>query len=265
MTQDDDLTNEDLQPVIDHLKQWHAPEPAHTDRQRLFAALLPHLPARKSALRRVYEWLPMQIMLSQLRVMRAEIWLGSALVMALGLLVTLVTYAGSTQPRDTLFVVLAPVVAAVGVAFLYSPDQALELEQALPVSFQMVLLARLVVIFGFNLLIGLAGSVLLAVTHADIQLWSLVTAWLLPMTFLSSLAFALSVLAVDPLAGMVGSMTLWVVQVFARMSTGNALFTALADALAFDRHIIWLLLAALIAGITLALAGREEHWIKGEA
>ena len=108
--------------------------------------------------------------------------------------------------------IVAPLVAACGVAFLYGldADPALELQLATPVSPRLILLARLALLFGFNLAITLVCSVGLALARAQISLLPLIAAWLAPMTFLSALAFLLSVLFFNSLASVLISLLLWI-------------------------------------------------------
>jgi hypothetical protein len=94
---------------------------------------------------------------------------------------------------------------------LYDSDVALmlELEDTTRASARMLLPARLTLVFGFNLLLGLLGSVVLAALRAELSLWPLVVSWLVPMTFLSALAFLFSVVFVDALMGGLVSLILW--------------------------------------------------------
>jgi hypothetical protein len=157
---------------------------------------------RKTRLQTLTSWWPLLLLRSQLRVVQGEIWFASALVIGLGTLVTVLTFeAGSSMMLPLVF--LAPVVSGFGVAFLYDGNivQMLELEDTTPASARILLLARLTLVFGFNLLLMLAGSLILAIALEDVSLWPLVSSWLAPMTFLSALAFFTSVLIKDALVG----------------------------------------------------------------
>jgi hypothetical protein len=178
----------------------------------------------------------------------------SLLVMALGFVVTLMLYRPGTG-AELPFVIIAPLVAALGVAFLYGVDvdPALELQLATPVSPRLILLARLTLVFGFNLAVGLACSAALALFPTGLSLWGIILSWLAPMAFLSALAFLLSVLVFDPLFSALMSLLLWGVLVWRRFSDmGMYPFMEFVPNL-FAPEFRPLLLLASVAGVVLAL------------
>jgi hypothetical protein len=185
-----------------------------------------------------------------------EIWLASALVMLLGVVVTLAeqpTAAIGTLP----LALIAPLVAALGIAFLYGPaaEPSLEIELAAPVSPRLVVLVRLLLVFLFDLALGLIGSIALVMSHSGWSLWPLVALWLAPMTCLAALAFLLSMLLIDPLISVSICLTLWGLQVLRVFPP----FAAWPNWLSTDAQ-PWLWLTALLcAGLALWLAGREER------
>jgi len=196
---------------------------------------------------------------SQLPVIRGEIWPASTLVLALGTFVACAARSAEALP----FVLMAPLVTAVGVAFLYGPavDPALEIELATPVSPRLILLVRLALVFGFDLALGLAGSLALALLRPDVSLWPLVTAWLAPMTFLSALSLLLSVASADSGLGALVSLMLWVVQSMGRISGPNSLPWRIPDLTAAAAR-PWLWALALVMGaLALWIGGRTERWI----
>jgi len=199
------------------------------------------------------------LLCAQARVVRGEIWIASALILALGLLVT---GAASRAPSLAL---VAPLVAAAGVAFLYGPamDPALEIELAAPVSPRLVLLARLALVFGFDLGLGLAASVALALLRPGVLLWPLVASWLAPMAFLSMLALLLTVLSNESAMGAAASLVLWIAWHVLRSDELGFLAWSLPDPLAAStRPALWAL-ALLLGVLAFWLAGREERWLGG--
>ncbi len=205
------------------------------------------------------------ILRSQLRLVHPATWAASALVIALGALVTLILYRPAQTGAELPLVIVAPLVAACGVAFLYGldADPALELQLATPVSPRVILLARLALLFGFNLLITLACSVLLAITQAGISLAPLIAAWLAPMTFLSALAFLLSVIFFDSLASVLISLLLWIVTAARHFVSLDPFF--LPDVLQSSFQPALLIAAPLLVVLALWLAEREERWSRGIA
>lgn len=212
-----------------------------------------------------WAWLLLRL---QVRVVRREIWAASALVMALGTLVTLAMSGPAASGGTLPLVLVAPIVAAGGVAFLYGPavDPMLEIELATPASSRLVLLARLALVFGFDLGLGLAMSVVLAVLQPEVSLWPLVMDWLAPMAFLSTLAFLLTVLSTDPGLSVLVSLVLWG-GLNVRKSVGlllGRLPWPLPDLLAASAR-PWLWGLALLFGVlALWAAGREERWLGGQ-
>ena len=245
-----------LLPALRRLSAWTAPAPTAQETDRLVQALMADLPARQPA----RPWtLTLWLLRAQLRVVQQEIWLASALIMALGLFVTLAIQLGISAGMLPL-VWIAPLVAAVGIAFLYGPaaDPALEIELATPVSPRLLVLARLLLVFAFDLFLALLSSVVLALLHSGWSLWLLVSLWLAPMTFLAALAFLLSMLFSEPLVSVSICLVLWGIQVL-RIFPPFAVFP---NWLSQDWQ-PWLWLVALLCVVlTLWLAGREEQQLR---
>ncbi|HEX3721367.1 MAG TPA: zf-HC2 domain-containing protein, partial [Nitrolancea sp.] len=151
-----------------------------------------------------YLW---QLLLGQAPLVRRGIWLASGLTTALGILVAIATMHQSVGSFT--LALIAPVVAAFGMAFIYGPenDPSLEIAISTPTSPRLVLLSRLTLVFGYDLLIALAASLVLMTIHG-VGLWALIELWFAPMLFLSALTLAASLLF-NPLVGMVGALILW--------------------------------------------------------
>ena len=90
---------------------------------------------------------------------------------------------------------IAPAVAAVGIAYSYGPglDPAWELSCSMAVSDRLVLLTRAVAVFAVNAVLGLIASAATLGTHASTGTAQLTFAWLLPMTAACALALAVAV------------------------------------------------------------------------
>jgi hypothetical protein len=151
------------------------------------------------------------LLAGQLPLVHRRLWLASALVMALG---------GALAAADTrgtgglVLAFVAPVVAAVGLAVVYGPrvDPNLEVALASPTSPRTVLLARLTLVFGYDLVLGLAASAALSATGSAGGLWAVVAAWLGPMSLLSAVSLAVSVWR-GPNLAMGAAMILWAARV----------------------------------------------------
>lgn len=126
---------------------------------------------------------------SQMPLVHGEIWAASAGVMALGYILSVIA------DLSGVVYALAPLVAAACVSFIYGPenDPAFELALASPTSPRQILLARLVLVFGYNLGLVLAAALaLLPFGLPAPVVGPLALDWLAPMTFLSAAALALS-------------------------------------------------------------------------
>ncbi len=218
----EDLGSEDEAEMMlasaQRLPEWNAPQPDSAMRARLLERLAAEMQTQpQTRLDRLRNCWPLLLLRSQAQVVRGEIWLASGLMIALGTLVTLASGQGSA-PQNLPLVILAPVVSVFAVALLYDNRaiQMLELESTTAVSARMLLLARLTLVFGFNLLLMLAGSVVLSLTREDLSLWPLVMSWFAPMSFLSALAFLMSVLLMDALAASLIGLLLWMAHVLIR-------------------------------------------------
>jgi hypothetical protein len=139
-------------------------------------------------------------------------WLiGSAVVLAIGAL----TQVGANQPLVGL---LAPAVAAVGIAYAYGPgiDPAWELACSCAVSDRLVLLTRAVAVFVTNAVFGLAASAAALGTPAETHTAQLTFAWLLPMSAVCALTLAVAVAVRSAAVGAGAGIAAWIFVVLTR-------------------------------------------------
>jgi anti-sigma-K factor RskA len=124
----------------------------------------------------------------QLPVVRRDLWPASAAVIIIGIAVAIVS------DRLQVFYMIAPMVAAAMLAAIYGPenDEAGELTNSTQTSQWKILLARLALVFSYNLVLGLIGTLCLSL-FTDVNLfWPILITWLAPMAFLSMSALVLS-------------------------------------------------------------------------
>ncbi len=152
----------------------------------------------------------MMVVAAQVPVVRRQVWAATALVAGVGCLV--VALAGVVA--GTVLALTAPVTAALGLAIIYGPDSdpCAEISLSCPVPPRTVLLARLVVVAGYDLAVGFAATLLLAGTGSGGGVWSLVTMWLGPLLAMSALSVLLSVFF-RPWVGIVAALFLWTLRV----------------------------------------------------
>ncbi len=242
-----------LLPTVRRLADWSAPVPTAGDTAALVRRLVGSLPRRQPSVPAMMGWL----LRSQLRVVQQEIWWASALVIVLGVAVTLT----GTNPNAEMLplVLVAPLVAAVGIVFLYGPtaDPALEIELATPVSPRLIILVRVLLVFVFDLVLCFVGSLALVVVRGEWSLWPLIVMWLAPMTCLAALAFLLSMLFMDPLISASLCLVLWGMQIIRLFEP----FKTLPNWLSGEAQPWLWVLAMLFGGAALWLAHREERWL----
>lgn len=133
---------------------------------------------------------------AQIPLIYKSIWIASALVCLFSLILTISMAQHSARTKGTIadiMVLFIAVVGAVGGAFLYgsSVDPGFELTISTPTSVRLVMLCRMVIVLGYNMLLALVASAVFAMLYGG-SLWGFVQLWLGPMIFLASLCLALS-------------------------------------------------------------------------
>lgn len=161
------------------------------------------------------------LVLAEVRLIRLAVPIASALVMALGVAIVLFQAAAVTAPEtgaDVVLALVAPVVAAAGVAGTYRSrrDPAAELVAATPTAGPLLLLVRLALVFGYDLVLALAASAALTGAGASgaESLHALIAAWLGPMALLSSVSLLVAV-RFGPDVALGAAIGLWAVRVLA--------------------------------------------------
>jgi hypothetical protein len=140
--------------------------------------------------------------------------------------VVLFAGAGATLATGMPYVaLLAPAVAAAGIAYAYGPgiDPAWELSQSMAVSDRMVLLTRALAVFGLNAALGLAASALSGAAAA------LTFGWLIPMTAACALALAVATVTRLAIVGVAAGVTGWVIMVLSGAASSGQLTTAVTN------------------------------------
>ena len=155
-------------------------------------------------------------------------WLiASAVVLAAGAATTL----SSGQP---LVALLAPAVAAAGIAYSYGPgvDPAWELSCSMAVSDRMVLLARALAVFAMNAALGLAASAVSAVTTSGAAA-AVTFGWLVPMTAVCAFALAVATVARSASAGAAAGVAAWLIIVLSGRVASGHFAAAVTDTVLF--------------------------------
>ncbi len=194
-------------------------EPLDVDLDRVWTGVAARVwcPAPSPA-ERLVGWLLRSPGLARALVVTPSLMLGWLVASCVVLIAGIAATAGTGTPYVAL---LAPAIAAAGIAYAYGPgiDPAWELSQSLPVSDRMVLLVRALAVFGLNAALGLIASAVSGVAVA------VTFGWLVPMTAVCALALAGATLARSANVGVAAGMAGWAITVLAgRALTGT--FTA---------------------------------------
>ncbi len=165
-------------------------------------------------------------------------WLiASPVVLAVGAVVTL----GTGRP---LVALLAPAVAAAGIAYAYGPgiDPAWELSRSMAVSDRMVLLVRALAVFAMDAALGLAAS---AASGAAV---GITFGWLVPMTAVCALALAAATVARSANAGVAAGLAGWAIIVLSGQAADGRLTAAVSNTALI---LPYLAFAAICGGVVL--------------
>ena len=148
----------------------------------------------------------------------------------------------SLGPGQSLVWLVAPAVAAVGIAFAYGPgiDPAWELSSSCAVPDRMVLLTRVAAVFAVNAALGLLASAASGAAAA------LTFGWLLPMTAVCALALAVAVAARSAVVGAGAGVAAWAITVLASDTASGQLTASVANA---GAYLPYLAVAACCAAI----------------
>lgn len=130
-----------------------------------------------------------QLLRAQALLVKSEMWPVTALVMLIGILVSVVA------KKTVVIYFLSPVLAASTLAVLYGPDHdpAMELSRATATSPWKILFARMSIVSSYNVLLGFLASLVLLFIVPPETLWTLILGWLGPLAFLSALALLISI------------------------------------------------------------------------
>jgi hypothetical protein len=160
----------------------------------------------------------------------------------------------SLGPGQPLVWLVAPAVAAVGIAFAYGPgiDPAWELSSSCAVPDRMVLLTRAVAVFAVNAVLGLLASAASGAAAA------LTFGWLLPMTAVCALALAAAVAARSAVVGAGAGVAAWAITVLASDTASGQLTASVTNA---GAYLPYLAVAACCAAVVI-YAVRPERGLQ---
>ena len=200
-----------LLPALEALAHWKAPAPTQEDTQQLIETLVPLLRVRDapsrpglSAVRAARErqmrskgaWLGqmLDVAFAQVGLLRPSFWLASAFLTGLGMLVLF--YYEGVQVAAVLRA-LGPLLAILGVSAVFRSVRlrTLEIELSCPISPMRLALARLALVLGYDIALGLVLSLgLWAAREPGVgsSVVTLMLHWLAPLLAVSGVALLFS-------------------------------------------------------------------------
>jgi hypothetical protein len=133
---------------------------------------------------------------AQFPLIHKSLWIASVLVCLFGLVLILTMPLHAFMQRHSagdLLVLFIVVAGASGCAFIYGSavDPGFELAITTPTSVRFMMICRMVIVLGYNFLLGVLASAVFAAIYGG-GLWGMVQLWLGPLLFLSSLCLMLS-------------------------------------------------------------------------
>jgi hypothetical protein len=210
-----------------------------------------------------------QLLTGQLQLVRREIWVACAVTMALGCLVALLVATpqiAGTSAAGPALAFFIPVIAAVSVAFIYGPenDPSLEVALATPIRPRLVLLARLTLVYLYDLALALGATAILALVGEGVGIWPVISLWIGPMLFLSALTLLLLVSFGTTVAAL-GAAALWGLRLFA--ARGENLNPGVWDGASLVREFwsstpLLVALAALLFAVAILYGPRPGRYIQ---
>jgi hypothetical protein len=191
---------QELVPVLVRLAEWQTPPPTPDDTRRLVKSLSFHLPrispVRQALLNQRTQpysrlfWL-LLVARQQVGILRLSFWLLSALVTCLGTL--LILNSGTEINQVVLLRISGPLLAYLAAVSVFRgvDQRVLEFELACPPSLLQLTLARLVVILGYDIGLGLLLSATLTAWSGESFL-AITLHWMMPLLLVMGLALLLS-------------------------------------------------------------------------
>jgi len=207
------------------------------------------------------------VVLAEARLIRLAVPVASALVMVLGVVLVLVdgmTDGGAPDAvaAGDLLALVAPIVAAAGVAGVHRSrrDPANELLAAIPASGRLLLLVRLALVFGYDLVVALAATAVLAAEldggGAAAGMNALIATWLGPMALLSALSLVVAV-RFGPDVALGAAVGLWALRLLAESDFAPDGLPVRLILTAWSTNATVLVLSAALGILAVVLAGRR--------
>lgn len=189
----------ELAPELMLLKRWSAPVPTRAETEQLIEHLMPYIPAvspvrralreRRRSLWDDFAWM-VELARIQVSILRPSFWLLSVLVALLG---ALLLVPRTTSHDALVLLALGPLWSYLSALSVFRSAElnVLELELACPPSPRQLMIARLAVVLGYDVLLGMGLSGLLF-TQGEARLLTFTSYWLAPLFLVAGVTLLLS-------------------------------------------------------------------------
>jgi len=198
----------------------------------------------------------------QVAIMTKSVWVTSVLMLFMGGVVLLLStspFAHSLWLARAEWILTAAMAtaSAVGAAYLHGKenDAGYELALATPTSVRTVLLFRILLVIGYNALLGAVASVIITAIYGG-SFWEMVQLWMGPVLFLSSLSLALS-MVIGSLFAILASLVFEATQMLAFPIEKGLPTLQFAQNSAWQTTPVLLALALLLLVLALCFAPRQ--------
>ncbi len=249
---------DDLATTLLRLAAWQAPTPSLADTSRLQARLSASLPATAPVTSAKQPWRVwvarfVRVGARQPWLIHRSVWIASTLAIALVALYAALLHG--PEGSGVLGIGL-PLVAAAGAAFLYGheADAGLEVTLAAPTSSRMILLTRTGLLIGYDAVLALGATALVAATHGG-GLTAVAGLWLGPMALFSTGSLLVS-LVLGPLVAVSGAAALWLAQTLDVSTLGSV---RLSVSPLWQTTPLTLTLAVVLLGLALLYLPHRER------
>lgn len=260
---------EQLNQTITKLASFTISKPSQVSTDNLVQSLKQYLPHTKNQFdtpievsaitQRVIGLL--QLLRPQISIFAAPFWFISALTMVLGVYLNTQTM---NQSEFIPLLMIAPLVIALGIVYAFRnvDERIVELEKTAALSWIQLVLARMVIILGYNNIIVLFLSLIIHFSLPQLPLFNLLISWFAPLALWSSIALA-GTLKFGQWYGVGGSLAIWAFQfVLYTPFPQFSLFTIAVTTWEITFRIIILVIAVLLTGYTILTSQNKNDWLK---
>ncbi|HLH63118.1 MAG TPA: zf-HC2 domain-containing protein [Ktedonobacteraceae bacterium] len=198
----------------------------------------------------------------QVGIIHKSIWIVSAMIMVFGCILILAATLGNQShmhEAQLLLALFASVIGASGVAFIYGAenDAGFELTLSTPTSIRIVMICRMILVVGYDLLLSALASTILALSYGGGP-WEIIQLWLGPMLLLASISLMLSMM-VGSVIGLLFSLILEATQALPTNIEQGLLGLQLARPDLWQTNPIIILLAVLFFVFAILYAPRQPR------